>query len=71
MNKYFNLLIFIFIFIFFSKECQAYIDPGTGSFILQIIIGGILGFLFMFKTYFKRIKRFFLKILHKKNIDDK
>jgi len=36
-----------------------YLDPGSGSFILQIIIASFLGAIFLIKTYWKRIKNFF------------
>lgn len=36
-----------------------YIDPGTGSYIVQIIIAAVLGVIFYFKTAWKRIKSFF------------
>lgn len=36
----------------------AYLDPGTGSYFLQLIIAGLLGLLFVLKTYWRRIKVF-------------
>ena len=39
----------------------AYIDPGTGSFFLQIVIAGFVGILVVIKTYFSKIKGFFMK----------
>lgn len=38
-----------------------YIDPGTGSIILQGIIAGVLGVLFFIKGYWVKIKRMFSK----------
>lgn len=37
-----------------------YIDPGSGSFLFQIIIGGILSTWFFFKTFWTRMKLFFI-----------
>ncbi len=37
-----------------------YIDPGSGSFLFQIIIGGILSTWFFLKTFWTRIKLFFI-----------
>jgi len=37
----------------------AYIDPGTGSYILQLIIAAFVGVSFTVKIFWKRIKRFF------------
>ncbi len=36
-----------------------YIDPGSGSYLVQIIIGAILSFLFFFKNMWKKIVSFF------------
>lgn len=36
----------------------AYLDPGAGSFILQMLIAGIVGALFTIKLYWYRLKVF-------------
>jgi hypothetical protein len=36
-----------------------YIDPGSGSYLLQVIIAGVLAVLFYFKNTWLRIKSFF------------
>ncbi len=36
-----------------------YIDPGSGSYLIQMIIAAILGGLFYFKTAWRRIVLFF------------
>lgn len=43
----------------FPKDAYAYLDPGTGSYILQLLIAALLGGLFAVKLYWKRIKIFF------------
>lgn len=42
-------------------ELFGYLDPGSGSVILQAIIGGALGILVVFKSFWHRIKAFFSK----------
>lgn len=37
----------------------AYLDPGSGSFILQLILGAIVGLLVALRAYWGRIKSFF------------
>lgn len=37
------------------SHAYAYLDPGTGSMVLQVIIAGILGAAFTFKTYLRAI----------------
>ena len=48
---YINLSTFIF----------AYLDPGSGSFILQLIIAGLAGLMFVLKGYWSRILALFKK----------
>ena len=38
-----------------------YIDPGSGSYLVQVIIAAILGVLFYFKNIWVRIKSFFYR----------
>lgn len=38
-----------------------YIDPGSGSYLVQAIIAGILGVIFYFKNIRLRIKSFFTR----------
>lgn len=40
---------------------HAYLDPGTGSYILQIIAAGALSSLFLVKSYWARIKGVFVR----------
>lgn len=34
---------------------HAYLDPGTGSMVIQVILGGIVGALTLAKVYWRRI----------------
>jgi hypothetical protein len=38
-----------------------YIDPGSGSYLVQMIIAGVLAGLFYFKSLWWKIKSFFTK----------
>jgi hypothetical protein len=54
------------------KTVLLYIDPGSGSYLVQVIIAAILGGLFYFKNLWLKIKSLFIK--HKKETppgDDK
>jgi len=47
-----------------------YVDPGSGSYLVQVIIAAVLGALFYFKTAWWKIKSFFTrkkKDAHPKN----
>ena len=48
------------------KSAHAYLDPGTGSLLLQLSIAGILGFLFAFKLYWYKFKSAILRIFDRK-----
>jgi len=59
---------FIFI-VFFNSKAFAYLDPGTGSIILQSILGAIAAGASYCAIYWQKIKDFFNKKAKKK--DDK
>ena len=42
-------------------DAHAYLDPGSGSFIIQIILAGIMGFILVVKIYWKKIRAIFGK----------
>jgi hypothetical protein len=46
-------------------SAHAYLDPGTGSYVIQMIIAGLLGAAFAIKMYWLRIKRFLVGIFSK------
>ncbi len=37
----------------------AYLDPGSGSMLLQLLLGGVTGVAVIFKLYWQRVKGFF------------
>jgi hypothetical protein len=51
------------------RPAHAYLDPGTGSLIFQVVIGAVLGGLFTLKMYFSKIKIIFLKIIKRPKND--
>lgn len=40
-----------------------YLDPGSGSYLLQLLIAGALGALFALRHYWKQVKGFFSRLL--------
>jgi len=44
----------------------AYLDPGTGSYIFQVLVAAVVGSLFAIKMYWQRIKNFFSSRFSKK-----
>jgi O-antigen/teichoic acid export membrane protein len=52
-------------------NAYAYLDPGTGSFILQAIIGFLAALSAGFLYYWTKVKNFFLKFFKKNNNNEK
>ncbi len=50
-----------------SGQAFAYIDPGTGSQVLQVVLAVLLGGIFFIKMFFKRIASFFKKLFTRKD----
>jgi hypothetical protein len=38
-----------------ERPAHAYIDPGTASYLFQLIAGAVLGVVFVMRTYWNRI----------------
>jgi len=49
---------------------QAYLDPGSGSFIIQLLIAGLAGAGLLVKIYWKKIKGLFTRSEAKKEDDN-
>lgn len=43
----------------FSASAHAYLDPGTGSILVQSLLAGIAGAAAVISLYWQRVKRFF------------
>ena len=60
------LKIFIIIYFSFLSNANAYIDPGSGSILLQALIGGLAAAGASLAVYWSRFKDFILKLKTKK-----
>ena len=60
MNRF---VLILFLFIYFSTQtiAHAYIDPATGTIILQALIGGIVAAGAAVSLYWRKLKSFFSK----------
>ena len=54
-----TLFVLALFYLIFPQKAYAYLDPGTGSYILQLIIAASLGAAFAIKVYWRKIKTFF------------
>ena len=43
------------------RPLAAYLDPGSGSFLLQVLVAGLLGGVFAVKRFWGNLKAFFRK----------
>jgi hypothetical protein len=64
MKKIFYLTLLFFIL---ARPVHAYIDPGTGSYLFQILIAGGIGALLFMKDIVRKIKEIFNIKSKKKN----
>jgi len=71
MKKIHIIFLTLITYFFLSTNSYAYIDPGSGSIILQAIIAAFVGASTTITIYWKKIKLFFSKIFKKKNNEKK
>ncbi|OHB69703.1 MAG: hypothetical protein A2W23_10205 [Planctomycetes bacterium RBG_16_43_13] len=55
---------------FHTSSAHAYLDPGSGSILLQILLGGLAGLAVMMKVFWHRILAF-LRISRNEDIGQK
>ena len=58
-------LVLIVTLFFFPVQAHAYLDPGTGSYFIQIALAVLVGALFAVRLFWGRIKAFFRKLFSK------
>jgi hypothetical protein len=63
MHKHiFNLfIIFSLVFLAFPTHAHAYLDPGSGSYLIQIVIASVAGAGLIIKSQWENIKNFINK----------
>ena len=49
---------------------NAYLDPGTGSYVVQLLIGSLLGGLFALGVFWRRVVASFKRFLRRRSSDD-
>ena len=53
-----NVLVLAILYLVTLKNTYAYIDPGSGSYLLQIVAAGLLSSIFIIKKFWVNIKNF-------------
>jgi hypothetical protein len=64
------LLLAICLFLMEARDAHAYLDPGTGSYIIQIVIAAIFAGWFAAKYLLRRIVDFFSRLFSPRKKDD-
>ena len=49
------------------NDAYAYLDPGTGSYLIQILLASLLGAVFAIKVFWKKIIARFERLFSKEN----
>lgn len=74
MNRVRNLgivlAIIMSLFLIFPQAAYAYIDPGTGSIIIQVLIGAVVSGLTLLGVYRTRVKTFLQKKFQTRKMGD-
>ena len=65
----FLFAVLVFYFAVMPTRAYAYLDPGTGSFIFQILVGAVVGGIFFFKNFIASLKEKLDRLLGRKPAD--
>lgn len=68
LKKKLFFVLFLIVMLHFTllQNAFAYLDPGTGSYIFQVLAAAIIGGLFTVKMFWKKIKNLFVNLFSKK-----
>ena len=66
-----GIVVVILFLVIVSNNAYAYIDPGTGSYLFQILIATLIGVLFSIKIYSKKIVALVKSIIAKGKKEEK
>ena len=70
LPRYLGITAFVVVMtILLSRPAYAYIDPGSGSFILQMLLAAFFTFMFMLRRLRTKVGQFFGSYFEKKSSD--
>ena len=58
-----SLFLAVMLLLILTRDSFAYVDPGGGSFVFQLIVAGLIGAALAVKALWQNIKRLFSKLL--------
>jgi len=65
-----TLLLLVLPLLLLPSVAQAYLDPGTGSYVVQLLIGTLLGGLFALGVFWRRVVASFKRLFKRRSSDD-
>ena len=60
-------VIYVLCYLVFPSKTYAYIDLGTGSYIIQILIASFIGIIFSMKIYWRKVRTYFINFFYRKH----
>jgi hypothetical protein len=67
-RRFLPLLVFLLLMSPLTLQlAYGYLDPGTGSYIIQLLVGGLLGGLFAIGLFWKRVIAFVKRLFMPRN----
>lgn len=63
-------LLVVSLYLVFPPFAYAYLDPGTGSYVFQLLIAGLVGLGFLVKVYWNKIKLFLTRLFSRSGAED-
>lgn len=69
--KYLSPFVVALLFAMVPSHAFAYLDPGTGSMALQLIVAGLLGAIFTIKTWWRTIVAYCSRVFGKSSSESK
>ncbi len=58
-----------FVMVLFAADASAYIDPGPGSYIFQLLLAGLLGAAYVLKVYWMKVVYFLRNVFMRSQKD--
>lgn len=52
----FGFMMFVVV-VLLQQDASAYLDPSSGSILIQILLGGVAGFAVLIRIYWRKIRR--------------
>lgn len=65
-NIFCSLILAIVVQALLLQNAFAYLDPGTGSYVFQVLVAAVIGGLFTIKIYWRKIKDFVINCFSRK-----